>query len=74
MEKYIKNSPIPKIIKKVLPAVVSITASKDLPVFEAPFGPPPKQNMPNSPLGFNQFLIPKGKKKDKGRRRFWIYR
>jgi len=60
MEKYSKNSPIPKIIKKVLPAVVSITVSKLLPVFETPFAPP------RSPFGFdNFFMIPRGKKKMK---------
>lgn len=60
MEKYSKNSPIPKIIKKVLPAVVSITVSKLLPVFETPFAPP------KSPFGFdNFFMIPRGKKKMK---------
>lgn len=51
MAKFMKNSPIPQMLKKVLPAVVSITASKILPVFEAPANP-------------NDFLmIPKGKKK-----------
>lgn len=64
MEKYLKNSPIPKIVKKVLPALVSITVSKLLPVFEAPFGPPPEGR--GSPLGFDGFfMIPKGKKKIK---------
>lgn len=54
--KYSNNSPIPKIVKKVLPAVVSITASKMMPVFETPFGP--------SPFGFDGFfMVPKGKKK-----------
>jgi serine protease Do len=60
MEKYAKNSPIPKVVKKILPAVVSITVSKLLPLFESPFGPP------HSPFGFDGFLmIPKGKKKVK---------
>ncbi|MFH1575365.1 MAG: trypsin-like peptidase domain-containing protein [Candidatus Nealsonbacteria bacterium] len=58
MEKYSKNSSIPKIIKKVLPAVVSIVVSKMLPVFEAPFGGPSDPSNPNAPP-----MIPKGKKK-----------
>ena len=58
MEKYSKNSSIPKIVKKVLPAVVSIAVSKMLPVFEAPFGGPTDPLNPNSPL-----MVPKGKKK-----------
>lgn len=54
--KYSNNSPIPKVVKKVLPAVVSITVSKMMPVFETPFGP--------SPFGFDGFfMVPKGKKK-----------
>jgi len=66
MEKYMKNSPIPQVVKKVLPAVVTITVSKMLPVFEAPFGTPPGFN-PQSPFrGFNGFfMVPKGKKKVK---------
>ena len=36
MEKYSKDSLIPRIVKKVLPAVVSITASKMMPVFDHP--------------------------------------
>jgi serine protease Do len=56
MEKYSTNSPIPKIVKKVLPAVVSITVSKMLPVFENPFGGSPYENE-----GF--LMVPKGKKK-----------
>ena len=57
MGKYMKNSPIPRVVKKVLPAVVSITVSKMLPVFEAPL-------TPSSPFGLNRSLmIPKGKKK-----------
>jgi len=56
MTKYSNNSPIPKIVKKVLPGVVSITVSKMMPVFETPFGP--------SPFGFDGFfMVPKGKKK-----------
>jgi serine protease Do len=54
MEKYTKNSQIPKIVKKVLPAVVSISVSKMLPVFEKPFG---GELFP--------FLVPRGKKKIK---------
>lgn len=51
-----EKSPIPKMVKKVLPAVVSITVSKMLPVFESPFGP--------SPFGFDGFfMVPRGKKK-----------
>ena len=54
--KYSRNSPIPKVVKKVLPAVISIIVSKMLPVFETPFGP--------SPFGFDgSFMVPKGKKK-----------
>src|SRR3989344_3538521 len=56
MEKYSTNSPIPKIVKKVLPGVVSITVSKMLPVFENPFGGSPYENE-----GF--LMVPKGKKK-----------
>ena len=58
MEKYSKNSSIPKIIKKVLPAVVSVVVSKMLPVFEAPFGGPQNPLNPNTPL-----MVPKGKKR-----------
>lgn len=58
MEKYSKNSSIPRVIKKVLPAVVSIVVSKMLPVFEAPFGGPQNPLDPNTPL-----MVPKGKKK-----------
>lgn len=70
MEKYMKNSPIPQIIQKVLPAVVSITVSKLLPVFETPFGPSlPGRGSPlpgSSPFGLdNFFMVPKGKKKIK---------
>ncbi len=54
----LNKSSIPQVIKKVLPAVVSITISKYLTVFESPFGP--------SPFGFEQFFaIPRGKKKIK---------
>ncbi|MDP3990892.1 MAG: trypsin-like peptidase domain-containing protein [Candidatus Nealsonbacteria bacterium] len=60
MEKYARTSSIPKIIKKVLPAIVSITISKLLPVFEAPFVPP--SSLPNHD---KHFMIPKGKKKIK---------
>src|SRR3989344_9070191 len=56
MTKYSTDSPIPKIVKKILPAVISIAVSKMMPVFETPFGP--------TPFGFDgQFMIPKGKKK-----------
>ena len=56
--KYMPETTIPKIVKKVLPAVVSITISKHLTIFESPFGP--------SPFGFNEFFaIPKEKKKVK---------
>ncbi len=58
MEKYSKNSSIPKMVKRVLPAVVSIAVSKMLPVFEAPFGGPTDPLDLNTPL-----MIPKGKKK-----------
>ncbi len=58
MHRYNKNSPIPKIVKKTLPGVVSVTVSKMLPVFETPF------NNPGSPFGFDGFfMVPKGKKK-----------
>ena len=51
------DNQIPKVIKKVLPAVISITASKYLPIFENPF----KDSLP---FGFERpFMIPKGKKK-----------
>ncbi len=50
------NSPIPQIVKKVLPAVVSITVSKFLPVFETPSGTLPFERE-------QFFMIPKGKKK-----------
>ena len=55
-----KNSPIPQVVKKVLPAVICITVSMMLPVFETPFAP-------SSPFGgFDGFfMIPKGKKKVK---------
>jgi S1-C subfamily serine protease len=44
--------PVVRVIKKILPAVVSITASKYLTVFESPLGP------------FSQgFVVPKGRKK-----------
>ena len=36
MEKYSKDSLVPKIVKKVLPAVVSVTASKMLPALNRP--------------------------------------
>lgn len=69
MEKYLKNSLIPQIVKKILPAVVTITVSKMLPVFESPFGAPKAGGSPlggPSPLGFEQFfMIPRGKKKIK---------
>lgn len=54
---------IPQIVKKVLPAVVSITISKYLTVFESPLGP--GLGSPFGP-GFEQFfVVPKGKKKIK---------
>lgn len=53
-----EESQIIKTIKKVLPAVVSITISKYLTVFENPFRP--------NPFGFEEFFaVPKGKKKVK---------
>lgn len=52
MANSIEKSPIIKVVKKILPAVVSITASKYLTVFESPFGP-----------AFKDFAVPKGKKK-----------
>jgi len=57
MEKYSQDSPIPKVVKKVLPAVVSIAVSKMLPIFESPFGGGEGELFP--------FLIPRGKKKIK---------
>lgn len=70
---------IPQIVKKILPAVVSITISKYLTIFETPFGPSlgPGPSSGRSPFGgsgfagplgfdFEQFFaIPKGKKKIK---------
>lgn len=65
MEKYMQNSPIPQVVKKVLPAIVSIAVSKMLPVFEVPFIQPQTKGMPFA-LPFNKdFMIPKGKKKIK---------
>jgi serine protease Do len=58
MNKYTDNSPIPSVVKKVLPAVVSIAVSKMLPVFEAPFAPPGPGQVPEGML-----MVPKGKKK-----------
>jgi len=53
-----EKSPIVKVVKKILPAVVSITISKYLTIFESPFGPPF--------LGFEEFfMIPRGRKKIK---------
>lgn len=53
-----EESQIVKTIKKVLPAVVSITISKYLTIFENPFRP--------NPFGFEEFFaVPKGKKKVK---------
>ena len=53
-----EQTTIVKIIKKVLPAVASITISKYLTVFEKPFGP--------SPFRFEEFfMIPRGRKKIK---------
>ncbi len=53
-----EESQVIKTIKKVLPAVVSITISKYLTVFENPFKP--------NPFGFEDFFaVPKGKKKVK---------
>lgn len=53
-----ENSPITKVIKKVLPAIVSVTVSKYLTVFESPLN--------SSPFGFEEyFMIPKGQKKIK---------
>jgi S1-C subfamily serine protease len=67
MDKYSKNSPIPQVVKKILPGVVSIMVSKFLPVFESPFGNQPKQG--SLPPGYQlppfPFLVPKGKKKIK---------
>ena len=63
MTKYSQNSPIPKIVKKVLPAVVSIVVSKMLPVFESSSGQDASQSNPPASDGF--FVVPKGKKKVK---------
>jgi len=53
-----EESQIIKTIKKVLPAVVTITISKYLTIFENPFQP--------DPFGFEEFFaVPKGKKKVK---------
>lgn len=60
-----EDSPIIDVVKKVLPAVVSITISKYLTVFESPFG----RGSPfgaSSPFGFEDFFaVPRGKKKIK---------
>ena len=53
-----EESQVVRTIKKVIPAVASITISKYLTVFENPFRP--------NPFGFEEFLaVPKGKKKVK---------
>lgn len=59
-----RNSPIPGIVKKVLPCVVSVIVSKLLPVFETPYGlmPQPEESPFGPPLPF-PFMVPKGKKK-----------
>jgi len=59
-----EKSPITKIVKKVLPAVVSITISKYLTIFESPFG---RGSPFGGPFGgFEQFFaIPRGRKKIK---------
>lgn len=55
-----RQSQVTKVVKKVLPAVVSITISKCLPVFESSFG------AQGSPFSFDgSFMIPKGQKKIK---------
>ena len=44
------DNQIPKVIKKVLPAVISITASKYLPIFENPGEEPKKwSKLPKTP-------------------------
>lgn len=53
-----EKSPVIKVVKKVLPAVVSIIISKDLPVFEAPFGS-------LLPEFEDFFTVPRGRKKIK---------
>ena len=62
-----QHSPIPGVVKRVLPAVVSIAVSKMLPVYESPFGS--NQGPHHLPPGYKlppmQFLVPKGKKKVK---------
>jgi serine protease Do len=65
MGKYMQNSPIPKMVKKILPGVVSITVSKFLPIFESPFGGHQKQGAlpPGYQLPPFPFLVPKGKKR-----------
>jgi serine protease Do len=53
-----EQSPVVKVVKKILPAVVSITISKYLPVFESPLGQPL--------FGFEEFFEePKAAKKIK---------
>lgn len=53
-----EKSRIINVVKKVLPAVVSITISKYLTIYESPFGP--------SPFGFEEFfMVPRAKKKIK---------
>jgi serine protease Do len=69
MGKYSSDSPIPKIVKKALPAVVSIVVSKLLPVFEPQGSPPSQKSQPpqaGSPFGFDGFfMVPKDKRKVK---------
>lgn len=64
-----EKSPIIQVVKKVLPAVVSITVSKYLTIFESPFGPPGAGGSPlDGPFPFGPeefFMIPRGKKKIK---------
>jgi serine protease Do len=64
-----EDSQIMRTIKKVLPAVVTITISKYLPIFESPFSHTPNPNSPFGiipPSGMKKLLmIPKGRKKIK---------
>jgi len=65
MEKYMQNSPIPQVVKKVLPAIVNIVISKMLPVFEVPFVQPQAKGRPLTLPFDKNFMVPKGKKKIK---------
>ena len=60
-----RNSPIPKVVKKALPAIVSIAVSKMLPIFEIPFIQPQAKGRPFALPFDKSFMVPKGKKRIK---------